>query len=369
MFYKTTLKMTAKFPYLFIIITICCFILSPSIGLSSEPLACYKSDSLWYFVDNTGEQMFPPIIASEVMGYSDGLIRTVIKGDGKLIWSFYDKNGKLVFKPDCDYIYDFSEGMALAFNIIDKGTGQKKYGFYDSTGKLAIPFTYDDAYKFSEGLAYVSSVKGNWFIDKSGKMVIDLGSDAGSIFSEGLVAVNNMSFKTGYLDKNGKTIIGFKFDEAGSFSGGFAKYNYNAKFGYIDRSGHSRIKPEFEFAADFKNGRAFVGITDMKFNTHWALIDSSGNRLTDFVFSKKEDFNDNMAVVRTDSIWGFIDTTGKFLIEPKYWFASNFAEGLAWVSDRKEGKFGFINQNGEYIITLTEAEKYFDLRLNLVLYK
>src|SRR5688500_14549217 len=46
--------------------------------------------------------------------------------------------------------------------------------------------------------------------------------------------------------------------------------------------------------------------------------------------------------------WGFIDTTGNLVIEPKYDEAGPFAEGLAAVNE--DGKWGFIDPEGKLVI-------------------
>ncbi|EGQ2639350.1 WG repeat-containing protein, partial [Campylobacter coli] len=46
--------------------------------------------------------------------------------------------------------------------------------------------------------------------------------------------------------------------------------------------------------------------------------------------------------------WGFIDRSGKFVIEPKFDDAWNFNEGLAGVE--LNGKWGFIDKSGKIVI-------------------
>jgi hypothetical protein len=55
-----------------------------------------------------------------------------------------------------------------------------------------------------------------------------------------------------------------------------------------------------------------------------------------------------LARVSFQGKYGFIDRTGKFIIEPEYDFALSFEDGLAAVE--KDGKYGFINTRGELII-------------------
>lgn len=51
---------------------------------------------------------------------------------------------------------------------------------------------------------------------------------------------------------------------------------------------------------------------------------------------------------KENGLWGFIDSLGKVLIEPKFEFAEGFTEGLALVI--KDGLAGFINKSEEVII-------------------
>jgi hypothetical protein len=52
-----------------------------------------------------------------------------------------------------------------------------------------------------------------------------------------------------------------------------------------------------------------------------------------------------------DRGWGFIDRAGREVIPAKYYEASNFSEGLAFVRLTEKGKYGYINQKGELAIT------------------
>ena len=46
---------------------------------------------------------------------------------------------------------------------------------------------------------------------------------------------------------------------------------------------------------------------------------------------------------------GYIDESGSWAIEPSYFSAGNFSEGLAAVKD-ESGQFGYINSDGEWVI-------------------
>ena len=46
--------------------------------------------------------------------------------------------------------------------------------------------------------------------------------------------------------------------------------------------------------------------------------------------------------------WGFVDASGKQVIEPEYEDARSFANGVAAV--KKNGKWGYIDKNNEMVI-------------------
>ncbi|GAC1428811.1 MAG: hypothetical protein NVSMB6_28450 [Burkholderiaceae bacterium] len=59
-----------------------------------------------------------------------------------------------------------------------------------------------------------------------------------------------------------------------------------------------------------------------------------------------------MAAVRIDGKWGYIDHTGKVVIQPKFELASAFFNGMA--SIMMGGKYGYIDKTG----TIVVAPKY-----------
>ncbi len=93
---------------------------------------------------------------------SGDLIRVKIDGQ----WSFLDKNGEFIAKPEFDKVWDFSEGLAPALL-------NGKIGFIDKSGEFAIKPEFDDIGDFKKGLAKVELNGKIGFIDKSGKIVIE----------------------------------------------------------------------------------------------------------------------------------------------------------------------------------------------------
>lgn len=89
----------------------------------------------------------------------------------------------------------------------------------------------------------------------------------------------------------------------------------------------------------------------------YGYIDSTGKVVINPQFDEASPFQSGLARVRTDKKTSFIDTTGKIVINPSYDFASVFSEGLAMVGNFKgsyqnKPKVGFINSTGKLVIPL-----------------
>jgi hypothetical protein len=165
-------------------------------------------------------------------------------------------------------------------------------------------------------------VKRIGFINGTGKLVIDydrLPPETALVgeFHEGRALI--------YLNRAGEKV--------------FTGYN----IGFIDESGNMVIPPRFYTARDFSEGLAYVSSSEFS-----GFIDLQGKPIirTD---GSTRDFHEGLAAVSArEKGWGYIDRTGKVIIENQYRFADDFSEGLAGVV--VGNKFGFINKKGEMVI-------------------
>lgn len=68
-------------------------------------------------------------------------------------------------------------------------------------------------------------------------------------------------------------------------------------------------------------------------------------------YEEADVFYTELAKVRLNGKYGFIDKTGKEVIPLKYNYIGGFNDGLALV--KSEGKCGFINSSGTEVIPIT----------------
>ena len=74
-----------------------------------------------------------------------------------------------------------------------------------------------------------------------------------------------------------------------------------------------------------------------------------------FPFDSASYFSEGLVAVRIGGDagkYGWIDKTGKYVINPQFDYATGFLEGLACVriGDRNTGKYGYIDKTGKYVI-------------------
>ena len=204
----------------------------------------------WGFTDDKGKMIIKPQF-DWISNFSEDL--AAVQSNGK--FGFINKIGEIVIPLQFDGVYDFSEGLAV-IQI------QNKLGYINKKGEIVIPAQFDNVHHFVEGLAAVK-IKEKWgYINKKGKIVISPRFDEAYSYGEFDLAVVCIDSKYGYIDKTGKIIIPAKFDGAYWFSDGLAIVKINSTFGnnlgYINRTGKMIIKPQFEYADYFQNSRAKV---------------------------------------------------------------------------------------------------------------
>jgi len=311
-------------------------------AVQENHLFAVKQNNKWGYINSTGRIVIKPQFSS-ASPFSDGLARISVGKDEKARFGFIDKTGKTVIKPQFASVQDFHDGMAS----IQIGWS---YGFINKTGKIVVKPKYGVPGEFHEGLAAVrvgGKSDGKWgYIDKNGKMIIQSQAGAGRGFSEGLTPVE-IDGKWGFIDKVGKLVIKPQFDEADTFSEGLAsiavgKVNYTSK-----KTG--KTDPDI--------------IMDMG---KFGYIDKTGKVVIQPQFGFAMSFHEGLAAVKTGSLsdfesgWGYIDKTGKIIIPLKFLLASEFSEGLAAVtvgsfdqkptSENDLPKSGYIDKTGNIVI-------------------
>ena len=78
---------------------------------------------------------------------------------------------------------------------------------------------------------------------------------------------------------------------------------------------------------------------------NWGYVDKTGRLVIQTQFVKAEPFKSGLAAVQHVDKWGFIDSNGSWIIGPQFEDVANFSEGLAGVC---KINWGFIDKTGRY---------------------
>jgi hypothetical protein len=124
-----------------------------------------------------------------------------------------------------------------------------------------------------------------------------------------------------------------------------------SKWGYIDAKGESNLSPIYDQAGDFQdNDLAIVRMIDRD-----GVIDSSGYFVVKPKYDTINPFTDGRATVINRAGFKVIDESGKEITAKAYSFIDDFKEGRALAADTNEkGQYlyGYLNRYGKEVIPL-----------------
>jgi WG containing repeat len=355
----------------------------------------------------------------ESLGYSD---TNTIEGEIGIVTVrekeiYFDRQRGRALKPPgyFEAMYPFREKLA---RVVKGG----KVGFIDETGNWAIPpqfqwdkgndwqqTSYDDGMlNFHEGAAVVQVGEKYRFINKAGKFITG-DFDSVDVFNRG-AAIVSLNGKYGLIDKQGKFIIQPQFAEApgGEFGRGGMLVKINGQEQCIDdrgtvikidacqyiARGGSPAPSIFEVKEDgvyLRGNRLadhrwkkviksqYSGIYVYILGEKWGLVHESGEVITPPKFEVTNGgdlmgqqaktlydyqyFYNGLAQAKIDGKYGFIDTTGKFVIPAKFENVESFEFDLDITAVQLGGKWGAIDRKGTLVIPAQfEAAFKFDRR-------
>lgn len=264
------------------------------------------------------------------------------RSDGK--WGYVDDDHCWVIAPNFDYSFDFREGLAqVKRNDVTL--------FIDASGETVFRSQFRRTQDFFEGFAAFEVVLGQWgFMARNWTVAVNPVFEEVEPFSQGLAAVS-VDGRWGYIDYAGDMVIPPQFDFAGAFREGFALVSIENRWGFISSSGQFAINPIFYLGSgSYSEGLAQVRIDGGKFG----YLDTSGRMVIEASFDDATAFSEGFAAVKIGEYWGFIDRAGRIVIEPKFEQAPysssfmEFKEGLSVAFS--EGKWGYVASDGLFSI-------------------
>jgi hypothetical protein len=246
-----------------------------------------------------------------------------------------DFTGFGVLPPSYRQIGGFSNGRAVI-----EHAGLR--GVIDMDMNIIVEPRYNNIKPFSDGVAVVSTQQGSWepprygIIDIHGNEILPISNNYVTImpFNDGLAMfVKNIPFDNSFIQ------FGHNYSVSGDMH----------IFGFLNTLGVEVIAPTFLGARSFSEGLAAVNtptgfervtnelthFTD--WNLVWGFIDTTGRLIVDYQFDEVRDFREGLAAVAIrneegELVWGFIDTAGNIAVTPQFTWVNDFHEGYAVVN-------------------------------------
>lgn len=319
-------------------------------------------------IDTAGKILSEPQF-NEMPVYGDGMFRVRI-GEK---YGFADASGKVVIPAQWEFAVAFSEGKAIVSDnsnssIIDKtgktiaknlgpGTGMYRfknnrarcrsldgrYGFMDPSGKRVIPPVYDVADDFEEGRAIISSNGKYGLIDTSGKLIIEPQYSFIFNLGDGYYQVKNDSGRAGVMNSDGDVIIQMQYDDVFHLQNNYFMVESNGMNGCYSLTGQQIFPAVSGTQLFFVNGKSLVTKDDL-----FGIIDTSGKYLVQPAYDSIGYFFNGYATVTRRGLFGAIDSAGKQIVEPRYTELRPFVNGLSVF--REKSKYGFLDITGKVVI-------------------
>ncbi|MDP4083370.1 MAG: WG repeat-containing protein [Bacillota bacterium] len=236
-----------------------------------------------------------------------------------------------------------------------KEVGGNKWGYIDAKGEFVLPPIYEHAGDFQDnGLAIVRLKNLSGVIDSKGYFIVKPKYETINPFSEGRATViDNQGFRV--IDESGKEITSKAYSFIGDYKDGRAliadKNDHDQYlYGYLNRRGKEVLPLEYESASDFQDEKAIVKLKDGTY----ALISLTGKVIKNYPYSFVGNIGDGLLAFQEDpeGKFGYMDEQGNIIIKPQFTEAQAFINGRAIVNTAEDykGQYGLIDQKGHFII-------------------
>lgn len=240
------------------------------------------------------------------------------------------------------FLLGFASAVYAQQNLIPIQQGTK-WGYADAQGNIVVEPVYSQVSRFADGYGAVYDENGKvGLVESTGKVVIEPKYDYIDLCSEGIVAV--------YM-----------------FDGDIKDWGIGGEWNYINLANPDSLLfgASFALAGPFINGRAwadygFVDRTTKRAFRYMPIMDKKGKKEIgrDIIFGVSESFkmndlyakDENGDPVVGDGKWILIgkDMRSYTDTDSTYQMVGEFQDGLAWV--KRNGLYGFVNMMGEEVI-------------------
>ena len=171
------------------------------------------------------------------------------------------------------------------------------------------------------------------------------------------------------IDRNGRVMTYLRPRITEGMSDGMILVEENGKYGFypFPEIEGKYIEPQYEDAKLFSEGLAAVCLKDESYweavngvpeyisNIEWGYIDKTGKLVVDGKYKSADPFYEGLAKVRTEDGTGYIDQRGNVVIPCQYRWGGYFRNGVTYVTDYENNTW-LIDKTGEKLKLIAEGK-------------
>ncbi|KAK3582429.1 hypothetical protein CHS0354_023975 [Potamilus streckersoni] len=298
-----------------------------------------RENALWGFMDENGKQIIEP----EFLSVGDFKTKVTYARKRDELFVIIDKKGNKVMKEKFQYVSNFENGYAKVLSL------DGEWAYIDSLGQYLSSIYFELVGEISENI-YAGQKLGNWgYLNNQGEMLTEFEFKDARPFKQGRARVSANGTKYGYINKKGKSVIGFLFDQATDFTEGFAQVMSEGKWYHIDTNGVKLYAEGYDYVENFVgelapiwNGREVEG--------KYGSIYIGKQKVTSipFEYDELKDFTEGICPARKGNKWGYINQNNEWVIQPTFEDVTQFASGYA--SAKYGGFWGVIDKSGRVVV-------------------
>lgn len=224
------------------------------------------------------------------------------------------------------------------------------WNYISGAGNILLAGNYEEAWPFGDGLAIVRKNGTLRIIAEDGTVQKTLDRNilsAAGGYGDGMAPVRTET-GCGYMDREGKQVLG-SYERTTVFCNGVAAVMADGQWQIIDTEGSVILGGLEDVVLDGLGRCSACRVILASANGGYALYALDGKKINEEEYEAADAAGpDGITAVEKDGLWGYIDTEGNWILEPRYEAAKSFCNGLAGV--REEGLWGFIDRSGEIVI-------------------
>ena len=277
---------------------------------------------------------------TEADDFSEGLAAVEMSSRKGTYYTYINLKGHQAFNYQFKYAYGFSQGKGLV------EITKNNYGLIDKAGKITnIKGIYQHVYNPKEGFCITNEKKNGvtkyGFVKVNGEIVVEPTYDFIDNFEMSTATFFNGG-KAGMIDTAGNVVIEARYDEIYRFDQFHYIYESDGLKGLMTNNGEQIFPPVFSEISYFVNG-----LCPVRKNSYWGLSNLEGKLVVPCKYTGFERTNSGWRM-QTGDDWLLVKNQNDTLVLPKYNEVSDFFGQIAAV--KKNELWGFVNLFGEEAI-------------------